>query len=162
MKIKKISLGEQVFKKNFIFSGHYDFKIKVEYENGSTNEIDRRYSEIDELYQHLLLFCPGCQIKHIPPKSIWLKLKYGNEEQLKERVEGIRNFFTHIAEHEILSKNKYVNHFLSDNYKRKESKSSSSSNNLSKKKEDSDDDDDVGFDNDFSNITENIGKKKKQ
>ena len=98
-------MQELAFQSQYYVSGHYDFKIEVTYENGSQETITRRYSEIRALYKTLILKCPGCLIPNIPNKSIWLKINYGNEDQINERVEGIREFFAHIAKHKTLRKN---------------------------------------------------------
>ena len=135
----EITLKDKVFQNQYYVTGHYDFKIDVEYENGPTNHISRRYSEIRALYKTLILKCPGCLIPNIPSKSIWLKINYGNEEQMSDRVAGIQEFLTHIAKHKILRKNKYVINFFSSDYKRISESPSSTKNN---KKDDSDDDDD--------------------
>lgn len=139
----EINLKDKVFQSQYYVSGHYDFKIEVTYENGSQETITRRYSEIRALYKTLILKCPGCLIPNIPNKSIWLKINYGNEDQINERVEGIREFFAHIAKHKTLRKNKYVVNFFSTNYKGIIDKSASSS--TQKKKDDSDDDEDFNF-----------------
>ena len=139
----EINLKGHKFQNQYYVSGHFDFEIEVEYEDHSKGVISRRYSEIRSLYKLLILKCPGCYIPDIPSKSIWLKINYGNQEQMNDRMEGIREFLSHIAHHKILRKNKYVINFFSKKYERLENNSSKSiknNKNSNEEKEDSDDD----------------------
>jgi hypothetical protein len=142
---KEINLKDKKFQSQYYVSGHYDFQIEVEYENGNKETITRRYSEIRALYKTLILRCPGCLIPDIPSKSIWLKINYGNEDQITERMAGIQEFFSHIAHHKILSKNKYVINFFSKNYKGIDNNNNKASSSTQKKKDDSDDEEDLNF-----------------
>ena len=118
---REIELKESTFQNQYYVTGHFDFKIEVEYEDNSQKEIiDRRYSEIRALYKKLIIKCPGCYIPHIPEKSIWLKINYGNENQMKERKEGIKEFLTHLVKHDILRKNKDVINFFSKSFKKED------------------------------------------
>ena len=111
---KKITLKELKFENQYYVAGHFNFIFKVIYDdNDSEQEIKRRYNEIRALYKTLILKAPGCRIPNIPSKSIWLKINYGNEKEVKERQEGIMTFLNHIIEHKILRKNKYVIKFFS-------------------------------------------------
>ena len=111
---REITLKDLKFEKQFYVTGHFDFIFKVKYDdNDSEQEIIRRYSDIRSLYKTLLLKTPGCRIPNIPSKTIWLKINYGNEKEIKERKEGILEFLNHIIEHKILRKNKYVIKFFS-------------------------------------------------
>ena len=115
---KKVSLKEIKFESQYYVTGHFNFIFKVEYDdNDSEQEIIRRYNDIRSLYKTLKLKSPGCRIPDIPEKSIWLKINYGNQNQMKERQEGIMEFLTHLVEHKILRKNKYVIKFFSPNEK---------------------------------------------
>ena len=136
---REIILNNYIFQNQYYITGHYDFQIKVEYDNGKTDDISRRYSDIRNLYKTLILKCPGCLIPNIPSKSIWLKINYGNKEQMIDRMEGIREFLTHLVKHKILRKNKYVINFFSKYYQG--NAKSSKNNNPSKNNNDSDDDD---------------------
>ena len=113
----KINLEKYTFQNQYYVAGHYDYEIEVEYENGPNQKIKRRYSEIRALYKTLILKCPGCYIPNIPNKSIWLKIQYGNEIQMKDRMEGIKDFLVYLIEHKILRKNKYVVNFFSSKFK---------------------------------------------
>ena len=114
---KRINLEKYSFQNQYYVAGHYDFEIEVEYDNYPNQKINRRYSEIRALYKTLILKCPGCFIPNIPDKSIWLKIQYGNEMQMKDRMEGIKDFLTYLIEHKILRKNKYVINFFSLEFK---------------------------------------------
>ena len=137
---KQVTLKEIKFENQYYVTGHFNFIFMVSYDdNDSEQKIIRRYNDIRSLYKTLLLKSPGCRIPDIPNKSIWLKINYGNESQVKERQEGIMEFLNHLVQHKILRKNKYVIKFFSPN----ENSFSYTNNLLSKKgsddKEDSDD-----------------------
>lgn len=131
LKPKEITLTTYKFQSQYYVSGHYEFNIEVTYTDDSKNIIERRYNEIRLLYKTLLLKCPGCFIPKIPSQSIWFKFNYGNQEQLAERMEGIKDFLNHLIQHPILSKNKNVLYFFSKNYQRITNSNLSSNNNLS-------------------------------
>ena len=153
----EINLKGHKFQNQYYVSGHFEFEIEVEYEDHSKEVISRRYSEIRSFYKLLLLKCPGCYIPDIPSKSIWLKINYGNQGQMNERMEGIREFLRHIANHKILRKNKYVIYFFSKKFERIDNNSSNSTNNnkiSNDEKEDSDDELNFGM-NKEDNIDEN-------
>ena len=143
----EINLKGHKFQNQYYVSGHFDFEIEVEYEDHSKGVISRRYSEIRSLYKLLILKCPGCYIPDIPSKSIWLKINYGNQEQMNDRMEGIREFLSHIAHHKILRKNKYVINFFSKKYERLENNSSNSikNNKISNEEKEDSDDDELNF-----------------
>ena len=137
---KEVSLKEIKFENQYYVTGHFNFIFKVSYDdNDQEQDIIRRYNDIRSLYKTLLLKSPGCRIPDIPNKSIWLKINYGNEGQVKERQEGIMEFLNHLVQHKILRKNKYVIKFFSPS-----EKSFSYTNNLLSKKgnEDKEDSDD--------------------
>ena len=140
---KEIKLEKYKFIKEYTVSGHYEFKIEVEYENNPPKTISRRYSEIRALYKLLLLKCPGCYIPNIPDKSVWLNINYPSEEQINDRMNGIKEFLTYLVHHEILRKNKYVVNFFSPEYKRKESNSDNIKKNNSKDNFFDENDDDI-------------------
>ena len=115
---RKVTIQEMKFESQYYVTGHFNFILKVEYDdNNSEQTIIRRYNDIRSLYKTLKLKSPGCRIPDIPDKSIWLKINYGNENQRKEREEGIKEFLDHIVQHKILRKNKYVIKFFSPNEK---------------------------------------------
>ena len=146
---KSITLKELKFENQYYVAGHFNFIFNVSYEDNDTEqEIKRRYNEIRALYKTLLLKAPGCRIPNIPSKSIWLKINYGNEKEVKERQEGIMVFLNHLIEHKILRKNKYVIKFFSP-----EENFFTYQNNLKSEKEniDKDDLDDV-FESNILNI----------
>ena len=159
---REIELKESTFQNQYYVTGHFDFKIEVEYEDNSKKEIiDRRYSEIRALYKKLIIKCPGCYIPHIPEKSIWLKINYGNENQMKERKEGIKEFLTHLVKHDILRKNKDVINFFSKSFKRlNTNESKTTDHNKNNNREDSDDDDDD--DDDLYSFDKSYSKKEKK
>ena len=146
---KSITLKELKFENQYYVAGHFNFIFNVSYEDNDTEqEIKRRYNEIRALYKTLILKAPGCRIPNIPSKSIWLKINYGNEKEVKERQEGIMAFLNHLIEHKILRKNKYVIKFFSP-----EENFFTYQNNLKSEKEniDKDDLDDV-FESNILNI----------
>ena len=146
---KSITLKELKFENQYYVAGHFNFIFNVSYEDNDTEqEIKRRYNEIRALYKTLLLKAPGCRIPNIPTKSIWLKINYGNEKEVKERQEGVMVFLNHLIEHKILRKNKYVIKFFSP-----EENFFTYQNNLKSEKEkiDKDDLDDV-FESNILNI----------
>ena len=115
---KQVTLKEIKFENQYYVTGHFNFIFMVSYDdNDSEQKIIRRYNDIRSLYKTLLLKSPGCRIPDIPNKSIWLKINYGNESQVKERQEGIMEFLNHLVQHKILRKNKYVIKFFSPNEK---------------------------------------------
>jgi hypothetical protein len=146
---KSITFKELKFENQYYVAGHFNFIFNVSYEdNESEQEIKRRYNEIRALYKTLILKAPGCRIPNIPSKSIWLKINYGNEKEVKERQEGVMVFLNHLIEHKILRKNKYVIKFFSP-----EENFFTYQNNLKSEKEniDKDDLDDV-FESNILNI----------
>ena len=141
---KEINLSKCKFQSQNYITGHYDFEIEVLYEDNSKKQIFRRYSEIRALYKTLILKCPGCLIPNIPSKSIWMQINYESQEQINERMDGIREFLSYLVKHKILRKNKEVIYFFSTSYKRKDGSSSNKDNsNKNKAKDDSDDDIDI-------------------
>ena len=151
---KSITFKELKFENQYYVAGHFNFIFNVSYEdNESEQEIKRRYNEIRALYKTLLLKAPGCRIPNIPSKSIWLKINYGNEKEVKERQEGIMEFLNHIIQHKILRKNKYVIKFFSP-----EENSFTFQNNLKSEKENNDKDD---FDDVFESNIMDIKDDKK-
>ena len=155
---KKIILNDYVFQNQYYIAGHYDFKINVEYENGKSDDIVRRYSDIRYLYKTLILKCPGCLIPNIPSKSIWLKINYGNNEQMIDRKEGITEFLTYLVNHKILKRNKYVINFFSKDYKRNDN----SSNNNHSSNNNNDSDDDFDFNSNINNENNDDDDDKKE
>ena len=110
-KIKDISILD--YKKK---EGYYFFNIEIEYNDFSTYKIDKRYSEIKELYKILILKCPGCLIPKFKSKSFIMKIKITEltkEEKLeiKSRTE---KFLKYLINHPILIKNKTVSDFFSE------------------------------------------------
>jgi hypothetical protein len=151
---KSITFKELKFENQYYVAGHFNFIFNVSYEdNESEQEIKRRYNEIRALYKTLLLKAPGCRIPNIPSKSIWLKINYGNEKEVRERQEGIMEFLNHIIQHKILRKNKYVIKFFSP-----EENSFTFQNNLKSEKENNDKDD---FDDVFESNIMDIKDDKK-
>ena len=146
---KSITLKELKFENQYYVAGHFNFIFNVSYEDNDTEqEIKRRYNEIRALYKTLLLKAPGCRIPNIPTKSIWLKINYGNEKEVKERQEGVMVFLNHLIEHKILRKNKYVIKFFSP-----EENFFTYQNNLKSEKENNDKDDlDDVFESNILNI----------
>ena len=152
---KEIKLEKYKFIKQYTVSGHYEFEIEVEYENNPEKTIYRRYSEIRALYKLLLLKCPGCYIPNIPEKTLWLNINYPSEEQLNDRMNGIKEFLSYLVHHEILRKNKYVINFFSTDYKRKESNSNDNTKSKNIKDDFCDDNDEDLFASNKSGKTDN-------
>lgn len=152
---KEISLNKFKFQSQYYVTGHFDFEIEVKYEDNSKDTIFRRYSEIRALYKTLILKCPGCLIPNIPSKTIWLQINYEQQQQINERMEGIREFLSHLTKHKILRKNKEVIYFFSKNYKRMSDNNSSSSNYKSKNNNKDDSDDEIDIPNNFDSDRKN-------
>ena len=152
---RKVTIQEMKFESQYYVTGHFNFILKVEYDdNNSEQTIIRRYNDIRSLYKTLKLKSPGCRIPDIPDKSIWLKINYGNENQRKEREEGIKEFLDHIVQHKILRKNKYVIKFFSPN-----EKNFSYKNNLINRK--GSNDEKADSDDEFSSNIINVDKFEK-
>ena len=160
---KAISLKELKFENQYYVKGHYNFIFNVTYEDDSTKEINRRYSDIRSLYKTLLLKSPGCRIPSIPSKSIWLNINLANEAQKKKRAEGVNEFLDYLIHHKLLKKNKYVIKFFS-----KSENSFSYSNNMKSGKAgdnkniDEFNEDDNEFDDFSSNIIDIKDDKKER
>ena len=100
--------------------GHFEYTIKVQYENFEEKTAKRRYSEISNLYETLVLKFPGCLIPRIPDKDVFMNLNIDAinkmtstaKAKIDERTEGLELFFKGIAKNKILRKNKYVLHFF--------------------------------------------------
>jgi hypothetical protein len=100
--------------------GHFEYTIKVQYENFKEITAKRRYSEISNLYETLVLKFPGCLIPRIPDKDVFMNLNIDAinkmtstaKTKIDERTEGLELFFKGIAKNKILRKNKYVLHFF--------------------------------------------------
>ena len=156
---KKINKTELKFENQYYVTGHYIFEFLVTYDDDSEKKIYRRYKDIRSLYKTLLLKSPGCRIPSIPSKTIWLKINIANEAQKNERKKGITEFLDYIIQHKILSKNKYVIKFFSQN-----EKSFSYKNNLKSEKSGNDknnDDSDDDFDSSIMNIDDEKKEKEK-
>ena len=138
---KEIKLKESKFENQYYVTGHFNFIFGVSYDDhDQEEEIIRRYSDVRSLYKTLLVKAPGCRIPNIPSKSIWLKINYGNEKEVKEREKGVEEFLKHIIEHKILRKNKYVIKFCSPTEKSFSYDQNSKGGKEGNDKEDSDDD----------------------
>ena len=133
---KEVNVKEYKFQTQYVVTGHYEFEIEIKFDDDSTKKINTRYSEIRRLYKSLLLKCPGCFIHDIPPKTVWLNIKYGNQGQINDRIEGIKEFFNHIINHPRLKKNKEVINF----FKKNNENISNDKNEINNENEDSDDD----------------------
>lgn len=154
---RKVTLKELKFENQYYVTGHFNFIFEVKYDDDDDNDegkkIIRRYNDIRSLYKTLLLKSPGCRIPSIPSKTIWLKINYGNESQVKERQEGVMEFLNHLVEHKILRKNKYVIKFFSP-----EEKNFSYTNNLISRKGSNDK---VDSDDEFASSIVDDPKQKK-
>ena len=154
---RKVTLKELKFENQYYVTGHFNFIFEVKYDDDDDNDegkkIIRRYNDIRSLYKTLLLKSPGCRIPSIPSKTIWLKINYGNESQVKERQEGVMEFLNHLVEHKILRKNKYVIKFFSP-----EEKDFSYTNNLISRKGSNDK---VDSDDEFASSIVDDPKPKK-
>ena len=154
---RKVTLKELKFENQYYVTGHFNFIFEVKFDDDDDNDegkkIIRRYNDIRSLYKTLLLKSPGCRIPSIPSKTIWLKINYGNESQVKERQEGVMEFLNHLVEHKILRKNKYVIKFFSP-----EEKNFSYTNNLISRKGSNDK---VDSDDEFASSIVDDPKQKK-
>ncbi len=109
--------------------GHYLFKIKINSLENS-QEIERRFSQIESLYELLIKLNPGCRIPKLPEKSVWLNLAVNSENEVKKRQNEIEDFLNYVSQHKYLSQNPYYLEFISSNL----SDSSSLKNSIEDKK----------------------------
>jgi hypothetical protein len=113
--MSKIKVYDFVWKWDYYgIKGHYLFKIKI---NSSENsqEIERRFSQIESLYELLIKLNPGCRIPKLPEKSVWLNLAVNSENEVKKRQNEIEDFLNYVSQHKYLSQNPYFLEFISNN-----------------------------------------------
>ena len=112
-KIKEISISDYKLISPVMIDRHYYFIIKVIYGDNSDIKINKRYSEIEELYKILILKYPGCRIPKFPKKTFLMNIHI-NVEEKKEIIINIEKFLRHIINHKILYEKEIVNEFFSN------------------------------------------------
>ena len=112
-KIKQISISDYKPNSSSMINRHYYFNIQITFEDDSDKILNKRYSEIEELYKILLLKYPGCRIPKFPEKSFMMNIHI-NEEEKKNIISKIEQFLSHLIEHKRLSEKKVVNDFFAN------------------------------------------------
>ena len=112
-KIKEISISDYKLLSSVMIDRHYYFDIKIIYEDNSDKNLNKRYSEIEELYKILILKYPGCRIPSFPKKTFLMNLHI-NDEEKKEIIKNIEKFLRHIINHKVLCEKKIVNEFFAN------------------------------------------------
>ena len=92
--------------------GHYKFDIKVPKSENETYNISKRFSEIEWLYNMLLIFGAGCIIPKLPEKHIWTNFVSHSNSLIDERKKQISEFLNAIYCHKNLSKTACFQDFL--------------------------------------------------
>jgi hypothetical protein len=102
----------------FGLKGHYLFKIKINLSENTQQIIERRFSQIESLYELLIKLNPGCRIPKLPEKSVWLNLAVNSENEVKKRQNEIEDFLNYVSQHKYLSQNptflKFISNDLTD------------------------------------------------
>ena len=112
-KIKEISITDYKPLSSAMINRHYYFQINISYGDYSDNIINKRYSEIEELYKILILKYPGCRIPKFPKKNFSMNIHIAEKDK-KELISKIEKFLNHIISHKILCEKDIVNEFFSD------------------------------------------------
>ena len=112
-KIKQISISDYKPNSSSMINRHYYFNIQITFEDDSDKILNKRYSEIEELYKILLLKYPGCRIPKFPSKSFMMNIHI-KEEEKKDIINKIEKFLRHLINHKILSEKNAVNDFFSN------------------------------------------------
>jgi hypothetical protein len=110
-KIKSISIEDYKPLSYAIVNNHYYFKINIEYEDKENDIINKRYSEIENLYKEIILKYPGCRIPKFPIKSFLMNIHI-KEEEKKDIINKIQNFLNHLIEHKLLKEKNIVKDFF--------------------------------------------------
>ena len=150
-KIKEISISDYKLLSSVMIDRHYYFDIKVLYEDNSEQKLNKRYSEIEELYKILILKYPGCRIPSFPKKTFLMNIHI-NVEEKKEIIINIEKFLRHIINHKILCEKKIVNEFFAN---LSINKNQTLKTNMMKISEDDD------INSSEFNVNENINKDEK-
>ena len=150
-KIKEISISDYKLLSSVMIDRHYYFDIKVLYEDNSDQKLNKRYSEIEELYKILILKYPGCRIPSFPKKTFLMNIHI-NVEEKKEIIINIEKFLRHIINHKILCEKKIVNEFFAN---LSINKNQTLKTNMMKISEDDD------INSSEFNVNENINKDEK-
>ena len=117
--MSKIKVYDFVWKWDlFGLKGHYLFKIKINLSENTQQIIERRFSQIESLYESLIESNPGCRIPKLPEKSVWLNLAVNSENEVKKRQNEIEDFLNYVSQHKYLSQNptflKFISNDLTD------------------------------------------------
>ena len=112
-KIKEISISDYKPNSSSMINRHYYFDIKLLFEDNSDKVINKRYSEIEELYKVLLLKYPGCRIPKFPKKTFSMNILI-KEEEKKDIIKKMEKFLNYIINHKNLSEKNIVNEFFSN------------------------------------------------
>ena len=112
-KIKELNINDYKPLSSSMINQHYYFDIEIKFEDDSEKNINKRYSEIKELYKIMLLKYPGCRIPKFPEKKFMMNI-YINEKEKKDLITKIEKFLRHIINHRILSEKNVVNDFFAN------------------------------------------------
>ena len=112
-KIKEISIRDYKLLSSKMIDRHYYFEITISYEDYSDTSINKRYSEIEELYKILILKYPGCRIPKFPIKTFLMNIHITDEAK-KDIITKMEKFLNHIINHKILREKNVVKEFFSD------------------------------------------------
>ena len=112
-KIKEISITDYKPLSSAMINRHYYFQINISYGDYSDNIINKRYSEIEELYKILILKYPGCRIPKFPKKNFLMNIHIPEEDK-KDFINKMEKFLNHLINHKILSEKNIVSDFFSN------------------------------------------------
>lgn len=93
-----------VFRKqdNMLMIGHFEFTLQVT-KNNEVHTVDRRYSDFDLLRRAITCQYPGLFTVPLPPKDAFIAFKKEDDDTVKERKLGIKNFLLSIISNEELA-----------------------------------------------------------
>ena len=100
-KIKEISITDYKPISSAMINKHYYFQINISYGDYSDNIINKRYSEIEELYKILILKYPGCRIPKFPKKNFLMNIHIPEEDK-KDFINKMEKFLNHLINHKII------------------------------------------------------------
>ncbi len=146
-KIKDVSIIDYKYQKQSIVKGYYYLVLDIDYEDNTNDKLNKRYSQIKELYKILILTNPGCLIPRLKKRG-W-NFNIIKKEKSKTITTSVEKFLLHLIKHPILIKNKSVLDFFS-----KENKEINKNQTLKTKKMDKiieNDEEENDNDNEFNN-----------
>lgn len=146
---KEISISNYIYQNN-----HYYFKLDIEYQDDFPSEqMNKRYGEIRQLYKLLILKCPGCLIPEIKSKTFIMKHIRITDKERQQMKLYVENFLNYIIKHPILIEKKIVLNFFS-----KDNESIYKQNNLNEDKIKKYLNEDDNFDNEDSSSTSKLNQ----